>query len=211
MRRDIVIADDHGIVREGIRSVVENQPDLRVAAEATTVPEVLELVREGSGDLLVLDLGMPGGEGLETLRRIRTAAPDLPVVILSVQPEDQYAARLLRAGAAGYVQKEQATENLVAAIRRVLRGQRYVSPEMASRLAADLSGDAAQEPHEKLSDREFQVLRLMADGMSVGGIAEQLSLSAKTVSTYKSRLMDKMEMDTTAEIVRYAMARDLIQ
>lgn len=211
MTSEIVIADDHGIVREGIRSVVDDQPDLRVAAEATTVPEVLGLVRDGAGDLLVLDLGMPGGEGLETLRRIRAAAPDLPVVILSVQPEDQYAARLLRAGASGYVQKERTAENLVGAIRRVLRGQRYVSPDMASRLAADLAGDAAEEPHDRLSDREFQVLRLLADGMSVGGIAEELSLSAKTVSTYKSRLLDKMEMDSTAEIVRYAVERNLVQ
>lgn len=211
MTSEIVIADDHGIVRKGIRSVVDDQPDLRVAAEATTVPEVLGLVRDGAGDLLILDLGMPGGEGLETLRRIRAAAPDLPVVILSVQPEDQYAARLLRAGASGYVQKERTAENLVGAIRRVLRGQRYVSPDMASRLAADLAGDAAEEPHDRLSDREFQVLRLLADGMSVGGIAEELSLSAKTVSTYKSRLLDKMEMDSTAEIVRYAVERNLVQ
>lgn len=207
----ILIADDHGIVREGIQSLVDEQPDLEVAGEAASVPDVLDLVREEEADLLVLDLGMPGGEGLETLQRIQAAASDLPVVILSVHPEDQLAARMLRAGASGYVHKETASENLVTAIRRVLRGTRYVSPDMASRLASDLGGDATGEPHEDLSDREFQVLRLLGDGKSVSGIADELSLSAKTVSTYKSRLLDKMEMETTAQLIRYAVEQDLVQ
>lgn len=207
----ILIADDHGIVREGIQSLVDEQPDLEVAGEAASVPDVLDLVREEEADLLVLDLGMPGGEGLETLQRIQAAASDLPVVILSVHPEDQLAARMLRAGASGYVHKETASENLVTAIRRVLRGTRYVSPDMASRLASDLGGDATGEPHEDLSDREFQVLRLLGDGRSVSGIADELSLSAKTVSTYKSRLLDKMEMETTAQLIRYAVEQDLVQ
>lgn len=210
MKKKIVIADDHAIVREGLRSLLEEQPDLEVAAEAATVPDVLDLVRAGRGDLLVLDLGMPGGEGLETVRRIRGAAPDLPIVILSIHPEDQIAARLLRAGASGYVHKEAASESLVAAIRRALEGKRYVSPDLASKLAADLGGDAAERPHETLSDREFQVLRLLAAGKSVGGIAEELSLSSKTVSTYKARLLDKMEMDTAAELIRYALENDLV-
>lgn len=207
----ILIADDHGIVREGIQSLVDEQPDLEVAGEAASVPDVLDLVREEEADLLVLDLGMPGGEGLETLQRIQAAASDLPVVILSVHPEDQLAARMLRAGASGYVHKETASENLVTAIRRVLGGTRYVSPDMASRLASDLGGDATGEPHEDLSDREFQVLRLLGDGKSVSGIADELSLSAKTVSTYKSRLLDKMEMETTAQLIRYAVEQDLVQ
>lgn len=207
----ILIADDHGIVREGIRSIVDSQPDLEVAGEAATVPEVLSLVRDADADLLVLDLGMPGGEGLETVQRIQAAAPDLPVVIQSIHPEDQLAARMLQAGARGYVHKETASEDLVTAIRRVLRGNRYVSPDLASKLAADLAGDATGRPHDELSDREFQVLRLLADGMSVGGIADELSLSAKTVSTYKARLLDKMEMETTAELIRYALEQDLVQ
>lgn len=211
MMRQILVADDHSIVREGVRSLVEAQPDLEVAGEATSVPEVLDLVREAEADLLVLDLGMPGGEGLETMRRIRASAPDLPIVILSIHPEDQLAARMLEAGANGYVHKEAASESLVTAIRRVLRGKRYVSPDMASKLASDLSGDATDEPHEALSDREFQVLCLLGAGRSVGGIADELSLSAKTVSTYKSRLLDKMEMETTAELIRYAVEHDLVQ
>lgn len=207
----ILIADDHDIVREGMRSLLEEHPDLEVAGEAGTVPDALELVREGRGDLLVLDLGMPGGEGLETLQRIQTADPDLPVVILSIHPEDQLAARMLQAGASGYVNKESASESLVTAIRRALRGKRYVSPDLASRLASGLGGDATREPHETLSDREFQVLCLLGAGRSVGGIAEELSLSSKTVSTYKARLLDKMGMETTAELIRYALEHELVQ
>lgn len=207
----ILIADDHDIVREGLRSLLEEHPDLEVAGEAETVPDALELVREGRGDLLVLDLGMPGGEGLETLRRIRAADADLPVVILSIHPEDQLAARMLQAGASGYVNKEAASESLVTAIRRALRGKRYVSPDLASRLASGLGGDATREPHETLSDREFQVLCLLGAGRSVGGIAEELSLSSKTVSTYKARLLDKMGMETTAELIRYALEHELVQ
>lgn len=208
---EILIADDHDIVRRGLRALFDEHPDLEVTGEAATAPEVLEKVREGSWDLLVLDLGMPGGEGVETLRRIRSADSELPVVILSVHPEDQLARRLLRAGARGYVQKEAASESLVAAVRRVLRGKRYVSPELASRLAAELEEEAPEHRHDALSDREFQVLRLLAEGRSVGGIAEELALSVKTVSTYKTRLLDKMEMETTAELIRYAVEHDLVQ
>lgn len=208
---EILIADDHEIVRQGLRALLEEQPDLEVAGEAATAPEVLEKVRARSWDLLVLDLGMPGGEGVETLRRIRSAAPDLPVVILSMHPENQLARRLLKAGAKGYVQKDAASESLVAAIRRVLRGNRYVSPDLASRLAADLEEERPERPHEKLSDREFQVLRLLGEGKSVSGIAEELALSVKTVSTYKTRLLDKMEMETSAELIRYAVEHDLVQ
>lgn len=207
----IVIADDHQIVRDGLRALLEDHPDLEVVGEAATVPEVLELVRRVDVDLLVLDLGMPGGEGLETFRRVQTAAPGVKIVILSIHPEDHLAVRMLKAGASGYVQKEAASERLVIAIRRVLRGKRYLSPELASKLADDLGGDATEELHEHLSDREFQVLRLLGEGKSVSGIAEELTLSAKTVSTYKARLLKKMGMDTTAELIRYAVEYDLVQ
>jgi DNA-binding NarL/FixJ family response regulator len=211
MTNRVLIADDHDIVRRGIRSLIEEQADMEVAGEAATAPEVLDSVREESWDLLILDLNMPGGEGLETLTRIRTAAPDLPVIILSVHPEDQLAARLLKAGARGYVQKEAASRELIVAARRVLDGERYVSPDLASRLASSLAGEATADPHEALSDREFQVLRLLGEGLSVGDIADELSLSVKTVSTYKSRLLSKMEMETAAELIRYAMEHDLVE
>lgn len=207
----IVIADDHQIVRDGLRALLEDHSDLEVVGEAATVPEVLELVRYEDVDLLVLDLGMPGGEGLETFKRVQTTAPGVKIVILSIHPEDHLAVRMLKAGASGYVQKEAASERLVIAIRRVLRGKRYVSPELASKLADHLGGDATEELHEHLSDREFQVLRLLGKGRSVSGIAEELTLSAKTVSTYKARLLKKMDMDTTAELIRYAVEYDLVQ
>lgn len=209
--KGIVIADDHQIVRDGLRALLENHPDLEVVGEAATVPELLALVRKQDVDLLVLDLGMPGGEGLETFKRVQSAAPGVKIVILSVHPEDQFAVRMLKAGASGYVQKEAASESLVIAIRRALRGKRYVSPELASKLADDLGDDATEELHEHLSDREFQVLRLLGEGRSVSGIAEELTLSAKTVSTYKARLLKKMDMDTTAELIRYAVEYDLVQ
>lgn len=209
--KKVLIADDHAVVRKGVEAVLSDHPDLQVGGEATDAREVLEKVRDVTWDLVILDLAMPGGEGLETLRRIRTIAPDLPVVILSMHPEDQMAARLLEAGANGYVQKEAVSSELVTAIRRVLGGQRYVSPAMASKLASDLGGDPTREPHELLSDREFQVLRMLGSGKTVSGIAEELVLSVKTVSTYRTRLMDKMEMQTTAEIIRYAIENDLAQ
>ena len=205
----ILIADDHAVVRKGLAGILSEHPDLELAGEAEDVPDLLERVRSEEWDLLLMDLNMPGGEGLETLRRVRAAAPELPVLILSVHPEDQLAARLLQAGADGYVQKEAAAEELAAAVRRVLRGQKYVSPALASRLAEELGGDPASPPHERLSDREFQVLRLLGSGRTVSEIADELTLSVKTVSTYRTRLLDKLDMENTAQLIRYALEHDL--
>lgn len=212
MAHRILIADDHAVVRQGLRAILSEHPDLEAAGEATTAPEVLDRVRDATDawDLVLLDLSMPGGEGLETLSRLRSAAPNLPVLVLSMHPEDQLAARLLKAGADGYLNKEAASDELVIAIRRVLGGQKYVSPDLASRLASELGEDAGQPPHEALSDREFQVLRLLAGGRSVGDIAEELTLSPKTVSTYRSRLLEKMDMENTAQLIRYALEHDLV-
>lgn len=205
----ILIADDHAVVRKGLAGILSEHPDLELAGEAEDVPGLLERVRSEEWDLLLMDLNMPGGEGLETLRRVRAAAPELPVLILSVHPEDQLAARLLQAGADGYVQKEAAADELAAAVRRVLRGQKYVSPALASRLAEELGGDPASPPHERLSDREFQVLRLLGGGRTVSEIADELTLSVKTVSTYRARLLDKLDMENTAQLIRYALEHDL--
>lgn len=212
MAHRILIADDHAVVRQGLRAILSEHPDLEAAGEATTATEVLDAVRSSGDawDLVLLDLSMPGGEGLETLNRLRSAAPDLPVLVLSMHPEDKLAARLLKAGADGYLNKETASEELVAAIRRVLGGQKYVSADLASKLASDLAGEAGRPPHEALSDREFQVLCLLGRGRSVSDIAEELSLSVKTVSTYRSRLLEKMEMENTAQLIRYAMEHDLV-
>lgn len=209
--RRILVADDHDVVREGVRGLLSDHPDLVVGGEAGDAETVLEKVREERWDLVLLDLSMPGGEGVETVRRIRSDAPDLPVLILSIHPESELAASLLRAGADGYVQKDADATELVNAIRRVLEGEKYVSAAMASRLAEGLAGDAESPPHESLSDRELQVLRLLGEGRSVGEIADELSLSVKTISTYRSRLLDKMEMDSDAELIRYALERELVQ
>lgn len=210
-RKRILVADDHEVVREGIKGILARHPDLEVAGEASDAPEVLRTVREDAWDLVLLDLSLPTGEGLETLRRVRSAAPELPVLILSVHPEEEMAARLLEAGAMGYVQKDAASGELVHAIRRVLEGRKYLSSDMASRLAEILSGGSARHRHEELSDREFQVLRLLGEGHSVSDIADILSLSVKTVSTYRSRLLEKLGMRTTAQLIRYALEHDLVQ
>ena len=207
----ILVADDHAVVRKGLAGILEEHPDLELAGEAEDVSDLLDAVRSESWDLLLMDLNMPGGEGLETLRRVRSAAPDLPVLILSVHPEDQLAARLLQAGADGYLNKEAAAEELVTAVRRVLRGQKYVSPFLASRLAEELGGDPARPPHERLSDREFQVLRLLGSGRTVSEIADDLTLSVKTVSTYRTRLLEKLGMENNAQLIRYALEHDLAE
>lgn len=207
----VLIADDHAVVRKGLAGILAEQPDLELAGEAEDVPELLQKVRSEDWDLLLMDLNMPGGEGLETLQRVRAAAPDLPVLILSIHPEDQLAARLLQAGADGYVNKEAATEELSIAVRRVLRGQKYVSPDLASKLAEELGEDSGRPPHERLSDREFQVLRLLGSGRTVSEIAEELTLSVKTVSTYRARLLEKLDMENTAQVIRYALEHDLAE
>lgn len=207
----ILIADDHDLIREGVRALLDDHPDLEIGGEAQTIPELLKLIRAESWDLVIMDLGMPGGEGLETVQRILASFPDLPIIVLSMHPEDQLARRLLRAGVSGYVEKGSATEELVLAVRTVLRGGRHVSRELASELAADLGRDEISALHETLSDREFQLLRLLGDGKSISGIADELSLSVKTVSTYKARLLKKMNMETSAELIRYALEHDLVQ
>lgn len=207
----ILIADDHDLIREGLRARLEDHPDLEVGGEARTIPELLKLIRAESWDLVIMDLGMPGGEGLETVQRIHASSPDLPIIVLSMHPEDELARRLLRGGVSGYVEKGSAADELMLAVRAVLRGDHHVSRELASELAADLGREKVSALHETLSDREFQLLRLLGEGKSISGIADELTLSVKTVSTYKARLLKKMEMETTAELIRYALEHDLVQ
>lgn len=209
--RRMLVADDHEVVRGGVRNALSEEPDLEVAGEAEDGPTVLGRVRDGAWDLVLLDLSMPGSEGLEVLRRIRAASPDLPVLVFTVHPEGQLARQVLEAGARGYVEKEAPSEELVRAIRRVLDGERYVSPALGSSLVGELTGETSSEPHQELSERELQVLRGLGEGHSVGELADQLSLSPKTVSTYRSRVLEKMEMDTTADLIRYAIERDLVR
>lgn len=205
----IVIADDHPIVRAGLREIIAGEPDMAIEGEAHTSQEALELVRKERADVLVLDVKMPGRGGMEVVKLLRDEMPNLPVLMLSVYPEDQLAVRALKAGAAGYLTKESAPAELVGAIRKVVGGGRYVSAAMAEKLARDVSG-AGQAPHEKLSDREYQILRMIVRGRTVTEIADELALSVKTISTYRARMMEKLNVKTTADLVRYALAEHLV-
>ena len=206
----VLIADDHPVVRRGVRGILEDAPDVGEVAEAETPQQVLDLVRATPWDVLLLDLGLPGRGGLEVLKDVRQEYPKLPVLILSVQPESQYAIRALRAGAAGYLTKESAPESLLIAIRKVHAGGRYVSAALAEQLAAEVGVDADTPPHQRLSDREFEVMRMLAAGRSVGQVADQLSLSVKTISTYRARILEKMGMATNADLTQYAFRNRLI-
>jgi two-component system invasion response regulator UvrY len=205
----IVVADDHPIVRAGLREIIGRETDMTIASEAQTSQEALDIVRRQSADVLILDVMMPGRGGIEVLKQLHQEMPDLPVLILSVHPEDQLAVRALRAGAAGYLTKDSAPAELVGAIRKVVGGGKYVSPKMAERLAEELVG-GAQAPHERLSDREHQILKMIANGRTLTEIAEELALSVKTISTYRSRIMEKLNVKTTVDLVRYVLSARLI-
>jgi two-component system invasion response regulator UvrY len=207
---DVLIADDHPIVREGLKQIVADASDIAIKGEASDGDKVLEKVRGGGWDVLVLDLTMPGLSGLDLIKQLRIEFPKLPILVLSMHPEDQYAVRLLRAGASGYLTKDAAADQLVAAIRKVVGGGRYVSPTLAEKLVFDLTAKTDGPIHEALSNREFQVLCLIASGRTVTEIAEELVLSVKTISTYRSRILGKMDMSSNAELTRYAIRNNLV-
>jgi DNA-binding NarL/FixJ family response regulator len=206
----VLIADDHTVVRRGLLHILEDEEDLIAAGEASTAREVLRVVRQDHIDVLVLDLAMPGGGGLEVLHQLQDLRPDLPVLVLSVYGEKQYAIRSLKAGAAGYLTKESAPDELVCAIRQVARGEKYITPSVAAMLA-DRLDEQDLPPGDSLSTRECQVMFLLASGESVSSIAENLSLSVKTVSTYRARILEKLHLETTVDVVRYALKHGLVE
>lgn len=206
----IFIADDHPIVRQGLRRIVEADPGMAISGEAGDGAAVLAALQSSATDLVLLDVSMPGGPFLETLRELRERHPTIRVLTLSVHPEDQWAVRALRGGASGYLTKDHSPDQLLEAIRRVYRGGKYVSPTLAERLAAQLDGGGERPPHELLSDREFEVMRRLGSGLTVTQIASELALSAKTVSTYRTRILEKMAFATNADLVRYAARYGLI-
>jgi DNA-binding NarL/FixJ family response regulator len=206
----ILIADDHPVVRRGLKQILAEERDLKAAGEAANAIELLEKVRREHWDVVLLDITMPGRGGLEVLKELRRDFPKLPVLVLSVHPEDQFGLRVLKSGAAGYLTKDSAPEELVKAVRKVCGGGKYVSPSLAEKLALHLEADSDKPPHEILSDREFQVMRLIAAGKSVSEIAKELSLSVKTISTYRTRILEKMNLKTNAELTRYAIERRLV-
>jgi len=205
----VLLADDHAVVRRGLKQILAETEDIRTEGEVDSGAGVLRAVRQKKYDIVLLDITLPDQNGLEVLVQLRAAHPNLPVLMLSVHPEEQYAVRALTGGAAGYLTKDSAPEEMVAAIRKVYRGGKYVSAALAERLAG-LLGSQAGAPHESLSEREFQVMLLLANGKSVSEIADRLALSAKTVSTYRARLMEKLGVKAIAELVRYVMEQGLI-
>jgi len=207
----VLVADDHAIVRRGIRQILTETPDITVGGEAGTAEEVRRLVREQRWDVVVLDISLPGGSGMDLLAELRRERPDLRVLILTVYSEEQYAIRAIRAGAAGFLTKESAPVKLIEAVRKVAGGGRYVSTELAETLASVFAGDAAGAPHERLSDREFEILKMLASGKTVSEVAHELSLSVKTVSTHRTRLLKKMAMRTNAELTHYALRNRLVE
>ena len=206
----LVIADDHPIVREGIKRIVADCPNMRVVGEAIDGEEALAKTKTADADVLLLDITMPGPGFLDTMRRLRTEQPALPVLVLSIHPEDHYAVRALRAGAAGYLTKDRSPEELASAIQQVYAGGKYVTSSLAEKLALELQPGAEKQPHETLSDREYQVLRLLSSGKSVKEIASMLVLSPKTVSTYRMRILEKMKLRNNAELIRYAIQNGLV-
>jgi len=206
----VVIADDHTIVREGLKQLLLAASDLEIAGEARDGHEVLERVRNSDFDVLLLDMSMPGKSGMELIRQVKGEKPKLRILVLSMHAEHQYAVRAIKAGASGYLTKDSASRELVSAIRKVAGGGAYISPEVAEALALGAMPQAEGPPHATLSDREYQVFRMLAAGKSVSDIAAELNLSAKTVSTHKARLMEKMALDNQAELVRYAIKHRLV-
>lgn len=211
-RHPLLIVDDHAVVRVGLASLLNAQPDLEVTGAVGTVAEALAQLRNRAFDLVILDVGLPGKSGWDLLRSLHAiAGPHPPVLILSAQREDEYAVQALRLGAAGYLSKDAAADKLVGAVRRVLGGGRYISPEVADYLAsALLAGEAALQPHERLAPREFQVLLLIAAGRSLVDIARELNVSPKTVTSWRARILDKLALANNADLVRYCLEHDLL-
>ena len=206
----ILIADDHAIVRAGLRQFIADQVDMEVTAEAASGSETVSAVRAADFDVVLLDISMPDKNGIDTLRLLRHVKPELPVLMLSAYGEDQYAVNLLRAGASGYLNKEAASTQLVGAIRTVVRGRKFVSPALAQILADGVTGDADKPLHGELSQREFQIFCKIAAGAAVSKIADELHLSVKTVSTYRTRVLEKMGMKSNADLTYYAIKNGLI-
>jgi DNA-binding NarL/FixJ family response regulator len=206
----VLLADDHAMVRAGLKEILADTGDITVAAEATNGQEVMACVRGQEYDVAVLDMSMPGRSGIELIKQVKDAKPKLRILVLTMHSEEQYAVRALKAGASGFLTKEAAAEQLVAAIRRIAAGGAYVSPETAERLVLDTGPQAVAAPHTLLSDREFQVLQMIAGGSTVGEIAKKLSLSVKTVSTHKTRILNKMGLANQAELIRYALEHKLL-
>jgi two-component system, NarL family, invasion response regulator UvrY len=206
----ILIADDHAIVRKGLRQLILEEYPTALIAEVSNVEALISGIIKEKWDLIISDISMPGRSGLEALQQIREIDPKLPVLIMSMHPEDQYALRVFRAGASGYLSKDAVHEELITAIKLIKNGRKFITPSIAEKLAGALGSDLEKEPHEFLSNREFDVFKMLAGGKAISEIADQLSLSATTVSTYRSRILEKTGLKTNADLTRYALEKGLI-
>lgn len=205
----ILIVDDHAVIHQGLKRILEDEFRGAEFGDARDVQQALDLIGRQRWDVVIVDIELPGRGGLELLKQIRTECPKLPVIVFSMHSEEQFAIRAFKAGASGYVEKEGAPDQLIEAVRKVIGGGRYVSPALGENLAAGLANGGSRAPHEILSDREFEVLRLIAAGMGTTAIAEQLSLSVKTVSTYRTRILEKLQLKASSELIRYAVDHGL--
>ncbi len=207
----VLVIDDHGVVRQGLRQILAETADIIIGADAATASEALVCARAERWDAILLDLGLPDSHGLDVLKQLRREQPDVPILVLSMHPEDQFALRAIRAGASGYLTKTGAVDALATAIRTVVSGQHYLSSWLAERLAREATGDPTKAPHEQLSDREYQVLMRIASGKTTKDIAAELTISPKTVGTYRSRLAEKMSLSTDAELTAYVFRHHLLE
>jgi two-component system, NarL family, invasion response regulator UvrY len=207
----IILVDDHSVVRKGLRQIIEETPDLVVVDDVSSGFELLDKVRTNQFDVVLLDISMPGKDGLDTLKDLKHEKPDLPVLIFTMYPEEQYAVRVLKAGAAGYLNKDCEPEQLIDAIRKVAKGRKYISPYLAEILASNLEPGGEAPMHETLSDREFQVMCLIASGRTITEIAKELCLSINTISTYRIRILEKMNLKNNAELTHYALKNRLVE
>ena len=207
----ILIVDDHAVVRQGIKQIITDMDDPVEVGEAGNGSDAIRMLRDGEWDMVLLDINLPGKNGIEVLKQIKGEWKKLPVLMLSMYSEDQYAMRAIRSGAAGYMTKETAPDELLNAIGKVTRGGRYISAEVAEKLVFDQDEGGEELPHHELSDREYEVLRMIASGNTVSEIAELLTLSVKTISTYRSRILDKMKMKHNAELTHYAIKHELVE
>jgi two-component system, NarL family, invasion response regulator UvrY len=208
---NVLIADDHALIREGLKKTLSGEPDMSLVGDASNVADLFKQLERLTVNIVLLDITMPGESGLDALKELRQKYPHIPVLILSFHPEHRFAVRALKAGASGYITKQSATEELVQAIRKIVGGGKYVSSALAEELATELDEESGKLPHETLSDREFQVMRLIAAGKKSSEIAEELSVTMSTVNTYRMRIFEKMQMQSNVDLARYALEHGLIE
>lgn len=211
MMINVLVVDDHALIRKGMKQILDDTSDIRITGEAESGMQAIKMVRENKYDLALLDITLPDKYGIDVLRQLKLQCPSLPILILSMHPDEQYAMRSIRAGAAGYMNKQSAPSQLVTAIRQVASGRKYISGELAEQLANEMANDKQEVTHQILSNREYQTLCLMAAGKSLSEMADIMSLSAKTVSVYRARMLEKMKLRNNAEAVRYAIDHHLIE